>query len=42
VAKSITSHLAQLADSSGEELLARRDQKYRKIGTVVESVAGRK
>lgn len=42
VAKSITSHLAQLADSSSEELLARRDQKYRKIGTVVESVTARK
>ena len=37
VAKSLTSHLAQLADSSGEELLARRGQKYRKMGTVVES-----
>ena len=42
VAKSLTSHLAQLADSSSEELLARRNQKYRKIGTVVESVTARK
>ena len=36
LAKALSTHLGQLAELSGEELLARRDVKYRKMGPVGE------
>ena len=36
LAKALSAHLGQLAELSGEEILARRDMKYRKIGSVGE------
>ncbi|TLY15623.1 MAG: acetyl-CoA carboxylase carboxyltransferase subunit alpha [Nitrospirae bacterium] len=36
LAKALSAHLGQLAELSGEEILARRDMKYRKMGSVGE------
>src|SRR5213594_2044833 len=36
LAKALSAHLGQLAELSGEEILARRDVKYRKMGSVGE------
>lgn len=37
LAKALSTHLGQLEELSGEELLARRDMKYRKMGSVGEA-----
>jgi acetyl-CoA carboxylase carboxyl transferase subunit alpha len=37
IAKSITTHLSHLVDLSAETLLSRRDEKYRKMGVVLDT-----